>query len=187
MADIELELEAADLGALFAAEEGAKDGTEVYEVGYHLLPTLSEAEVTAATKDIASFLTKEGAVFVGDHAPERIDLAYDISKRINGRITPFKEAYFGWMAFELARANAVKVKAFLDAHAHILRYLFVATSKDEVKAVMEGAVLIPTASASTEAIAAPKRTEEQGAAVSDEALSQALDTMAEEDASAKTE
>lgn len=185
MADTELELENAEAAGLFGVDEGPKDAVGVYEVGYHLLPSLSDDDAVAFSKDLMAFLKKEGADFVGDHAPEKMDLAYDISKRIAGRITPFSQAYFGWVAFELNRGKLDGVKKFMDTYASVLRHLIISTTRDEVKAVIEGAVIMPTAVPSTDAIAAPKRATEEGAVVSEEALTQALDTMAAEDAAVK--
>ena len=167
---------------LFSAEGVTDKDPQTYEVGYHLLPTLSEDEAQAATKDLMNFLKKEGATAVGDKAPVKIDLAYAIEKRIAGKLTDFSTAYFGWVAFEVPPKNIETVKKFMDTNPSVLRYLMISTTKAEVTAVLEGAVIMPTAQASTEAIAAPKRATEDGAVVSDEALSKALDTMADEDA-----
>ncbi len=177
-----VEPEEIETQGIFEAEEGKTGITGVYEIGYHLLPNLSESEVTNSVKDIAAFLNKAGASVVGEAAPERIDLAYTISKRINGVITPFNEASFGWVAFEAPRASMASITQFLDTHASVLRYICISTSKEEVKAIMEGAIVLPVAQASTEAIKAPKRTAEAEGVVTDEALGAALDTMATEDA-----
>ncbi len=181
MPDEVLEAEIESQTGLFEADAVKTRDPAVYEVGYHLVSTLSEAEVATAAKDLMNFLTKEGAEFVGEKEPQKIDLAYTIQKRIGGRLTNFSSAYFGWVAFEVQPASLEMLKKFMDTNPAVLRYLLVSTTKDEVRAVMEGTVIMPTAVASTDAIAAPKRVSEEGAAVSDEALTQALDTMAAED------
>lgn len=180
MADTELDMETEGLTGLFEAD-ATKDTSGVYEIGFHLLPTLSETEVTAAVKALAGVITKNGGEFVGDKAPEKMDLAYSIQKRIGGKLTSFNSAYFGWMAFEIGSSTLVAIKAFLDTNDSILRYILVSTSKDEVSAVMQGTVIMPTAPASTGTIGPSKRTAEDGAVVSEEALTQALDTMTAED------
>lgn len=162
---------------LFEADADKGQEPRVYEIGYHFLPTLSEEEVQTAVKDLMNFLQKEGANFVGEKLPQKIDLAYEIEKRINGTLTDFSSAYFGWVAFEIAPEKASLIKQFMDTNQSVLRYLIVSTSKDEVAAVMEGKVLIPTAQASTEAIAAPKRAEEQSGPVSEAKLDEALESM----------
>lgn len=175
--------EAAALGVgVFDAEEVKDRDANVYEIGFHLLPTLSETQAVAVVKDITNVLLKHGAVFVGEKPPVKMDLAYTIDKRIAGKITGFDTAHFGWLAFELKPASLVLMNAFLDTHESILRYILLTTTKEEVAAVIEGVVIMPTAVASTSAIAAPKRVVEEDVAVSDVALSKALDVMAAEDA-----
>lgn len=177
MTDAEIEV-----SGLFEADTDRETPAGVYEIGYHLLPTLTEEDVTAAVKEISAVVSKEGATFIGDAAPVKIDLAYPIQKRVNGRLTTFDTAHFGWMAFEVQPAALATIKSFLDTNTAILRYIVTSTTKDEVTAVMQGAVIMPTAPAATGAIAAPKRAAEEGGSVSEEALSQALETMATEDA-----
>lgn len=171
---------AAEAG-LFEADEIKDQGPQVYEIGYHFLPTLSEQEVEAAVKDLMNFLTTQGANFVGEKLPVKTDLAYAIEKRINGTLTDFSAAYFGWVAFEVEPRTTETIKKFMDTNPSVLRYLILTTSKDEVTAVMEGKVLIPTAAASTEAIAAPKRAVEESGTVSDAKLDEAIEAMTEED------
>ena len=173
---------APDLG-LFETDTDKGTDPRVYEIGYHLLPTLSADEAAAATKDLMNFLKKQGADFVGDKEVEQVDLAYTVQKRIAGKLTNFNTAYFGWVAFEIAPSTAATIKTFMDTNASVLRYIVLTTTKDEVKAVIEGAVIMPRAPESTGTIGPSKRSaEEGGAPVSDEALSAALDTFAKEDA-----
>lgn len=167
--------------SLFEADTASEGETAIYEIGYHLLPTLSESDAKAAVKDLTDLLKKSGASIVGEKEPVKIDLAYTIQKRIGGRLTPIKETHFGWVAFELPVSELPMIKTFMDANTSVVRYLLISTTAEEVKAFLEGAVAIPTAAASTATISAPKRATEEGATISDEALTQALDTMAAED------
>jgi ribosomal protein S6 len=177
MADTAQELENEGLASLFGAEADKVAGPHVYEVGYHLLPSLSEQEVTAATKDLINFLKKEGATLVGQQDPQMVDLSYAIERRVAGKFVGVNTAYFGWVAFEVEPRATATIKLFMDTNASVLRHILISTTKDEVKAVMEGKVIMPTAAASTEAIHAPKRATEESAVVSEEALSQAIDSM----------
>jgi ribosomal protein S6 len=151
--------------------------TNVYEIGYHLLPTLSEEDVTSVTSGIMDLLKKEGADFVGDRFPSKIDLAYTIAKRVNGKLTNFDGAYFGWVAFEMSREAIARVKAALDANPSVLRFLIVTTDRDAVAAAMSGAVSGPSG-----IIEKPKREVESGGEMSEVALDQALETIVSEDA-----
>lgn len=151
--------------------------SSVYEIGYHLLPTLSEEEVPKVVSGLMDALKAEGAVFVGERFPSLIELAYPIAKQVASKKTNYETAYFGWVAFEVSREAILRVKTLLDAHANVLRYLIVTTEKEAVLAAMSGAASAPTGS-----IEKPKRSAEEGGEVSEAALDQALETMATEDA-----
>lgn len=181
MVDIATDIEAEGLAGLFEADVVREKGSTVYEVGYHLLPQLSDEDVQTTVKNLAAFLKENDATFVGEKAPEKIDLAYAIERRVEGKYQSVRSAFFGWVAFELDPARIADVKKFMDMNQNVLRYLIVTTSVDEVKAVMEGKVIVPKAASSTEVIAAPKRAVEEGGAVSEEALTQAIDSMTTEE------
>ncbi len=151
--------------------------TNVYEVGYHLLPTLSEEEATASVQALMALLKGENVTFVGDRFPSKIALAYAIAKRVNGKLTNFDSAYFGWVAFEAPREAIARLKIALDANPSILRSLIVVTDREAVAAALSGAVVGPTGS-----IDKPKREAETGGEMSEVALDQALETIATEDA-----
>ncbi|MEK7530752.1 MAG: 30S ribosomal protein S6 [Patescibacteria group bacterium] len=173
--------EATVLGGMM--DVGDAERTGIYEVGYHLLSSLSDAEVIEAVKDLTSLLKGKGATFIGEKLPERIDLAYTIEKKIDGRLLSFNQAYFGWVAFEINSSELGSIKTYLDTTTHFLRYLLISTNKAEVTASMEGMkIRVATAQASTAAIAAPKRAEEESGEVSTVALDAALKDMESEDA-----
>lgn len=182
MADIATDVTTEGLAGILEADETKDRGPSVYEVGYHLLPSLSDDEVQAWVKDLTSFLKKQEANFVGEKMPEKIDLAYAIERRVEGRFQAVRSAYFGWVAFELEPRCIADVKKFMDTNGSVLRFLITTTTADEVKAVMEGKVLVPKAVSSTEAIAAPKRAVEEGASaeVTDADLDKALGAIEEE-------
>ncbi|MEK7063208.1 MAG: 30S ribosomal protein S6 [Patescibacteria group bacterium] len=173
--------EAVEMG-LFEADTDKGTDPQVYEIGYHLLPTLSGDEAQAATKDLMNFLKKQGAEAVGDKAPEQVDLAYAIQKRIAGKLTKFRSAHFGWVAFEVLPSTLTTIKSFMDTNPSVLRFLIVSTTAEEVKAFLEGAVIMPRAPEPTGTIGPSKRASEEGAVVTEEGLSKALETLEKEDA-----
>ena len=173
-----------ELGAADAmSEDGDESVTSVYEIAYHLLPTVPEEGLTAEVKKIHDFLIENGASLVGDRFPTPFHLAYTLTKRIAGKIERFTDAHFGWVAFEMPRANSVRLKTWLDENPSMLRFLITRTSKDEVAASLAGAVAhLPTVRAIGN-IDKPKREAEisAGGEVSEKALDEALETIATED------
>ncbi|MBI3573916.1 30S ribosomal protein S6 [Candidatus Kaiserbacteria bacterium] len=177
------ETEIDELASLEVMDDDGDDESSlaVYEIGYHLLPNLSEDAVTAAVKDIATLLEKNAATPIGDRVPSKIRLAYTITKRVNAKILHFNEAYFGWVAFEMSREAITRVKEALDAYSAILRYLIVRTSRDAVAVTLSGAVATLVQAPQGD-IGKPKREAEAGGEVSEVALDEALKTIATEDA-----
>ena len=164
-------------GGLVDTEDDAPEKA-VYEVGYHLIPSISEDELPAAVSAITDLLKGEGAEFVGERFPSTLPLAYPISRRLSGKRTTFDSAYFGWIAFELGKDSISKLKSFLDTNQNILRYLIVRTDKEAVLAAMSGAV---QAVQPTGDIGKPKRDLEGGGELSEAALDEALKTIETED------
>jgi ribosomal protein S6 len=180
MSDTDTGAEMGEVAGLFEAGD-ADAKHRVYEIGYHVLPTLSEDEVGGQVKALTDLLNSKDAQLVGEKMPEKIDLAYPIEKRVGGRLTKFSSASFGWVAFEIDAKELAAIKAYLDSNDSLLRYILIQTTKEEVVAFMEGAVVMPSAPTPTGTIQAPKRAEELGAEVSEEALSQALESLEKED------
>lgn len=161
---------------------GDESPAAVYEIGYHLLPTLSEDEAKKAVSILMDVVKGAGGSFVGDRFPVKIELAYSIPKRVEGKNKMYNEAYFGWVAFESARDAVLGIKEAMDANANVLRYLITATDRDAVAASLSGATEMPSAPAPTGNIEKPKRVTEEGGVMSEAALDEALGAIASEDA-----
>jgi len=131
----DMDTEFADLSEI-VAEDGEKDTAGVYELGYHLVPTLGEGDVSAGAAVITELLKKTGANIIGERAPLSMRLAYPMEKKIDGAKQSFEQAYFGWVAFELHGTLLKEVDDALKAHAHILRHLIVKTERDAVAATL---------------------------------------------------
>lgn len=123
------------LSALVDLDDDTAEST-VYEVGYHILPTVAEDSLERESSAITDAITKVGGEVVGNRAPMQIDLAYSVDKKIDGKREVFDSAHFGWIAFELSASDIEKVKESLDKNSNILRYLITKTSRDQVAATL---------------------------------------------------
>lgn len=135
MNEVDTELEnVADITAVLNEEDGAEP--KVYEVGYHILPTVAETDVEGEVSKITDLLKKLNAEFIGERFPSLVNLAYTIEKKIDGTLRRFDTAYFGWVAFTLSPAALQELKEKLDENENILRFIIVKTSKAQVEATM---------------------------------------------------
>lgn len=153
--------------------EPHKDARGVYEVGYHILPTVSEDALEAEVNKITDVLKKLDADFVGERFPARVQLSYGIEKVIDGAKRSFDSAYFGWVAFEGSTTVLPKLEEALKAHTNLLRYVVIKTTRDAVAAVMADPGLD---------VGAPQPEEEASSEeVSEEELDEALENIEEKD------
>lgn len=99
----------------------------IYEIGYHILPTVAEELVPKEAEAIKAILVKNGAKFIGEDAPVLMDLAYAIRKSIASKYHNFDKAYFGSFKFEVAPESIVAIEKACAAYEKVLRCLVVKT------------------------------------------------------------
>ncbi len=107
-----------------------EDKVQIYEIGYLLIPSIPEEKVTSEVAVLKGILSKKGAEFIADEAPELRTLAYSMTKKIGASNNKFEQAYFGWFKFELSTKETESVKKAFDENPHMLRMLFITTVKE---------------------------------------------------------
>lgn len=108
-----------------------KEGFKVYELGIHLLPTLSEADVQVEFSKIKSQIEKLEGEFISESTPRLVTLAYEIPKTIKAQKRWYETAYFGWVKFELEAKNLAVFEKFVKGLDDTLRYLIVKTVRED--------------------------------------------------------
>lgn len=141
----------------------------IYEVGYHVLPTVAEERLAAEVTALKDMLESNGAVFISEEFPKLRPLAYMIKKAIAGKYHSFSSAYFGWVKFELPTASIPAVKKALDEHPQILRSLLIETVRESTLAPIRPAYQARPKDA--------KKPEEGGKPVSTEELDKTIDQL----------
>jgi ribosomal protein S6 len=104
----------------------------VYEIGFHIIPTVSEGEVGAVVEKIRTALG--GAEIIKEQFPSKITLAYTVERSTAGKREKYNEAYFGWIKFATERSE---IPAFKEAVRHIqevVRYLLIETIREDIAA-----------------------------------------------------
>lgn len=111
-----------------------KEGVQVYELGLHMLSTLTEEELAAAVDVIREEIKKHGGSFIAEGTPELIDLAYTMTVNEGGKHTKYNKAYFGWIKFDMEplKANEMKTEV-IDADKNILRYILIKTVREDTR------------------------------------------------------
>lgn len=132
-----------DNSADLSAEALAEAETQIYEVGFHIVSSVSEDTVSGEVEAIKSLIEKSGGVFIADEFPKKISLAYTITKDIEGKRQRFDTAYFGWIKFEMKTDSIIDLKEGMDVNKNILRFLIIKTVKEST--LMPKSVISPKA------------------------------------------
>ncbi len=110
------------------AHEEMEYEARLYELGYHLLPTLSEETLPEEVGALKDGIEKHRGVVVSDQSPRVFTLAYSIAKIINEKRKYFDTAFFGWIKFRMTPPQALEFNKELKHNKNILRYILIKTN-----------------------------------------------------------
>ncbi|MEK7614289.1 MAG: 30S ribosomal protein S6 [Patescibacteria group bacterium] len=117
-------------------DESNEKDIKIYEVGYLLVPELTEAAVAEAVNEIKTIvLDKLGGGEIGSEMPKMINLAYAMEKRVGAKKDWYEKAHFGWIKFELPTESIAQVKTALEKNNKIIRFLIIKTVRESTIAV----------------------------------------------------
>jgi len=109
-----------------------QDESTVYELGYHVVPTLSSEEVEKEQIELKDLIEKTGGLFLSEGTPKRMQLAYTMVKKVESKGTKFDQAYFGWIKFEMLPGEIIALKETIDERQTMLRFIIVKTVREHV-------------------------------------------------------
>ena len=107
---------------------------KVYELGYHLIPSLAEEEVPQYVNKIKDVLDSYGAIVISEEMPKRIELAYTMHPSVKNKKQKYDKSYFGWIKFETDTASVEEFKKFIDAMDEVFRSLIIITVRENTMA-----------------------------------------------------
>ncbi len=107
-----------------------EDRSQVYEIGYLLVSSIPEEKVAHEVDSLKEILSKKGAEFISEEAPELRTLAYTMIKKIGPSNHRFDKGYFGWFKFELSAKEIEGIKKTFEANVNMLRMLVISTIKE---------------------------------------------------------
>ena len=108
----------------------------VYELGFHLDPELPTEEVKKAYQVVRSLIEEKGTL-VAEGEPQKIQLAYTISRQEVAGRRDFDSAYFAWIAYETLASNHTEILASVNANKQIIRFIDLLTTKDAARHAVE--------------------------------------------------
>ena len=164
----------ADAG-LTQANTASSDATyPIYEIGYHLIPTLDEAGVAAAAAALKG--TLGSAEVIKEQAPLKIPFAYVIERRGQGKREKYSEGYFGFIKFSTGKENIAAIEQYLRATHEVLRHLLIETVREDATLAPRRAVFASDR-LEGETLKKPVSAEEKGGEVSEAELDKSIDAI----------
>ena len=165
--------EVAELSQANKSPDQPASGVPVYELGFHLVPTILEDGVAAIALKVRAILGD--AEIINDQFPALMTLAYTIVRSNQGKREKYNEAYFGFIKFATERENLPAMQAKLTALQQVLRFIIVETVREDImpphRAVFSSTRL------EGETIKKPEAAPEKTVEVSEEELDKSIDAL----------
>jgi len=108
----------------------------VYELGFHLDPELPVEEVKKVYQSIHDLIVEKGTI-ITEVEPEKIQLAYTISRQEVAGRRDFNSAYFSWIVYEMLATDHADVITAMQANKAMVRFIDLITTKDEARHAFE--------------------------------------------------
>jgi len=116
-----------------SVQKESENSVRVYEVGYLLLPSISEEKVSDEVSLLKSAIEKHSGEFISEVSPKHMLLAYEIVKHIGARNERFNDAYFGAIRFKSESESISALTKVLEENPSVLRFLLIKTDKESRK------------------------------------------------------
>ncbi len=145
----------------------------VYEVGFHLLPKIAEAEMPAEVEKIKAILSTHGASVIAEETPRMTQLSYPMSRAEAGKRDRYNQAWFGWVKFELDPTQVKSVEEEISRMVTILRMIIISTVRESTRS----SKLFVSERPMGEAIKKPEMHKGEGKKLSDAEIDTAVDEL----------
>lgn len=103
----------------------------IYEVGFLVVPSVTEEELPREVTALKDALEKEKATIISEEFPKLRALAYPMQKRVGGGYQKYQNAYFGWVKFEVSAESAKRIEQAFKQSEKVLRYILVKTVREQ--------------------------------------------------------
>jgi len=147
----------------------------LYELGYHLLPTLSEEEIPQEVGNIKDGIEKHSGAIVSDQMPRVMSLAYSMSKIVDQKRKYFDTAFFGWVKFHMSPKSLLEFDKELKHNKHILRFILVKTVRDKLPSAKKMTFL--KSKQATDRVTKEQKVRKLGKQLSEEELDKTIEEL----------
>jgi len=103
---------------------------KIYEVGFHIVPTIAEDDVSSASNVIRDIVESSQGVIISEGNPLLLQLAYPMDHIVENKKSIFSSAYFGWIKFQIDPENIKMIKEGLEKDDNVFRFLITKTVRE---------------------------------------------------------
>lgn len=103
---------------------------QIYEVGYHLMPTVSESEISKLVVRIRTIIEEKRGNIISEEMPKEQTIAYEIAANTSSKKQKFDKSCFGWIKFEADNSSVSGIKKALEEVAEIMRFILIKTVRE---------------------------------------------------------
>jgi ribosomal protein S6 len=158
------------------------DERRVYELGYHMVPTLTEAELQENVDALRKAISELKGNFLSESEPALMELAYTMYINEGGKNTGYDTAFFGWIKFDLDPEQLSHLQdEVLAENKNIIRHLLIKTVAEDTRAQIN---LEELREVKNDEVITPakkeEKPEEEPAQASKEDLDETIDKLLEE-------
>lgn len=145
---------------------------QVYEIGFHILPTIPEEKIQETVSKLVGLINQNGGGVISEEFPKMRALSYEIKKRVETKVSSFDKAYFGWIKFEAAPDAVVKIKKEISNDGNILRFIIIKTVRENTIQIFKSSISISKEGNKGEIKAPREKTE-----ISEEEIDKSIDEL----------
>jgi ribosomal protein S6 len=113
----------------------ADSESKIYEIGYHVVPSVPEDKLGAEVTSLKDVLEKNGATIISEELPKMRTLSYEMRKESAGKYQKYTSAYFGWVKFEVPASQILEIEKAFKVSPVVLRYLLIKTVRENTMTV----------------------------------------------------
>ncbi len=103
---------------------------QIYEIGYHLVPSVSEESVPGEASVIHGIITDLGGNIISEGMPAIKQLSFVMEKKLENKTLKFSKAYFGWIKLEIDSSLISEVSEKIKNMPNVLRFIVVKTVRE---------------------------------------------------------
>ena len=174
MVDMSQAAEASSQATSGPSAAPVKNTTPVYEVSFHIIPTVGEDGVQAVLEKVRILLGD--AEIISQTFPTKMTLAYRVERAQAGAREKYTESYFGFIKFATNRENIATIEQGLRALHEVLRYLLIETVREDITQAPRRAVF-SSDRLEGKTIEKPAHAPEKAAEVSEAELDKSIEAL----------